>query len=511
MTLLITCGVAQEWCEFAQSRLRSMGVNSPAASKQSNLTIDELLDGASKSAGVGSLESAVQAGGIGLGRTWEIATADFFISNARSDNWGWADPRNILFLGAWREFEPNAKFLLLYGSVAQFLATEIEDRPEAKIDVEERVNYWIAYQRRMLDFYHQNREVSTLLHLDFLGGSGDRAADAVAEKLGVQLNRLNDHAELELSKLTDIAATHLVSRVEGHAGVYEELEGSADSLLDASSINDAEYTDSILQELRGLASAERALNDVSQRNAELEQKLEQAVRHLDEAKQSEANLAASLDRVKKAATRSELVEEVDALQSQLSQTQSELEYYFSKYQEVKNSEPVSEARPVETPEIDGSDVAIDFRSFVEASGMYYPEPQGRWAGPLVQSDIQMKDLKPGNYDLSIRIVDAMSTDLLYGTRLLFNGREISSGVKIFADTGGRLAPLRRLKARIQRHPKPFPAEIRGQLTPEHFENHQLAQVLSIVSPGVATPSSAGGEDNRKLSVCVQSLVLSASR
>ena len=491
-----------------------MGVNSPVSSKQSNLTIDEILDGASKSANTGGIENAVHTSEVRIGKTWEIAIADFFISNARTDNWGWADPRNVMFLDTWREFEPNAKFLLLYGSVAQFLATEISGQPEGQISIEERVEYWIAYQRKLLDFYHRNRDVTTLLHLDSLAGAADQAADAVSTKLGVQLNRLNEHAELELSKLTDIAAAHLVSRVEGHVGIYEELEGSSDSPLDAPSIDNADYTDSVLRELREFAKLEQELDNSSKRNSDLElrleqtvQQLEQTVQQLDESKRNAIDLAASLDREKKEATTSELVAEVDALQSQLAQTQSELEHYFSKYQEIRTSDSVLPTPKEEIPVTTASEVSIDFRSFVDATGMYYPEPQGRWAGPLVQSDISLKDLKPAGYDICLRVVDAMSTDLLYGARLLFNGREISSGVTIFADTGGRLAPLRRLKARIQGHQKPFPAEIRAQITPDLFEKQQLSQVLSIVSPGVATPASSGGEDTRKLSICLQSLVL----
>lgn len=484
-----------------------MGVNLPVASKQSNLTIDELLDGVSTSAGIVGMKNAVHASDLQIGRAWEIAIADFFISNARTDNWGWADPRNVMFLDTWREFEPNAKFLLLYGSAAHYLSTEISGQSDGQVNVEERVEYWIAYQRKLLDFYHRNRDISTLLHLDFLSGSGDQAADAVEAKLGVQLNRLNDHAVLELSKLTDIAATHLASRVDGHGGIYEELEGSADSLLDAPPIDDTDYTDSVLCELRKLANIEQELDGLSKRNADLEQQLAQTVRQLDESKRNAIDLAALLDREKQATTASELAAEVDALQSQLVQTQSELEHYFSKYQEIRNSESVVQAARDEPLAIIGSEISIDFRSFVDATGLYYPEPQGRWAGPLVQSDIQLKDLKPGDYDVCFRIVDAMSPDFLYGARLLFNGREISSGVKTFADTGGRLAPLRRLKARVQRHPKPFPAEIRARLTSDLFEKQQLAQVLSIVSPGVATPASAGGEDTRKLSICLQSLVL----
>lgn len=522
MALLITCGVAPRWCEFAQVRLKNMGINEPMPSKRSELTISDLMDGACHSAGLSSLEQGVTEGAVPFGRTWEIATADFFIANSRSDNWGWADSRNVLFLDAWREFEPNAKFLLLYGSVSQFLANEIETKRELESGVQERVDFWIAYQRTMMDFYHRNRDVATLIHVDFLSGAADRAADAVKEKLGVELNRLNDHATLELSRVANIAASHLVSSTDGHSDVLEALENSADSPAEPPQIDDAEYAVSVLAELREISEANMALSQATERNSELERRLEQAVRELDEAKNIEASAAAHFNEEPQA-TNEELVAEIDVLHSQLAQTQSELTRYFSKYQDLKRSginapQPVVQHPDPIQPEIGSVPAAkrspetpkmlIDFRSFVDGTGMYHPEPQGRWAGPLNRSDIQLKDLEPGHYDVTLRVIDAMSVDILYGVKLALNGRELETKIKVFSDIGGRLAPLRRLKATVQKHKRPFPVDFSCRLRPEYFNQQNLTQVFSILCPGVKSPSVDGAEDSRRLSICVRSLELS---
>ena len=89
MTILVTCGIHDEWCTFAQGRLESMGFNAPVASSRSHMSASELTEkmlSVSRPGGKTSYKSPAPK----LGQAWHIAAADLMIANADQESWGWA-------------------------------------------------------------------------------------------------------------------------------------------------------------------------------------------------------------------------------------------------------------------------------------------------------------------------------------------------------------------------------------------------------------------------------------
>ena len=550
MSLIITCGVGRNWCDFAQQRLNSMGTGNPRQASRFGLSIERILDGMSQSIDLRPDTDPSFNEQQPIGKTWEMANADFFISNMREGNWGWADPRNVYFLDFWREFEPQAKFLLLYGTPAEYLSSLLEATPIESLDVERELEYWASHQRAILSFYHRNRDHAALTHIGALNGTAGRLSDMLEERLDVQTRRLNDQVELGSSKILQIAASNIIPVMPSQEEVLSELENSADLHRMENEDGLPELAEKALEELNQFQRLESQLNQVTENNVCLHDQivgLQQQIEVLTAAKsqienlklaqddqhsafkrETEQRLAEVLKQLHEAETNSTLihepgaehVEEVDFLSSRLLQTQAELERYFNKYQELKqNSDGPKdvEAVPVLTPpravgnaslrSSTNTDLVVDFREYIEGNGWYGAEAQGRWAGPALRSDLHLPPLAAGSYGLSLKVIDAMSLDILYGLKLRMNGRELGLRFHLLSDMGGKLAPLRRIKARVQQIERPFPVLIQARINPTDFDEDRARQLFSVVSPRVVSPASAGQTDDRKLSICVETLEL----
>ncbi|MGQ9865397.1 MAG: FkbM family methyltransferase [Pseudanabaenaceae cyanobacterium] len=136
--------------------------------------------------------------------TWAIAEVGAYREEAQrliaarqagGQPWGWKDPRTTLLLDFWRELLPQARYLLVYrwpwdvvDSILRLQAPVFQAHPEYPLRI------WEYYNRRLLDFYRQNRHRALLVSvngllqapqfLDLLesrlGVSGDRAVFAQA-------------------------------------------------------------------------------------------------------------------------------------------------------------------------------------------------------------------------------------------------------------------------------------------------------------------------------------------
>ncbi|MEL6826344.1 MAG: hypothetical protein AAFN91_08865, partial [Pseudomonadota bacterium] len=202
------------------------------------------------------------------------------------------------------------------------------------------------------------------------------------------------------------------------------------------------------------------------------------------------------------------------LKRQLDQTRDELHYYYRKYQELKLAGPADTRESYAPHRTDiGADNAnadgtttIDLRSYVNGTGWHHAEEIGRWAGASLSSTVKIPALEKGKYRLTVRVVDAMAVDILYGTTLTFNGAPLKGAVTILSEMGGRLAPLRRLKARLNSIEKPFPATVSAIIQPA-FVHSDKGNLVSIESPRAIRPESLGEVDDRELSSCIQSVMV----
>ena len=222
MTILVTCGIHDEWCTFAQGRLESMGFSAPVASTRSNMSATELTEkmlAVSRPHGKTSYKEAAPE----LGQAWHIAAADLMIANATQESWGWAHPDNLRFLEFWKSFDPNCRFALVYTSPAEFIAREVAVEDMEGEGLEELVARWRDYHEEMLRFYHANSDVSMLINMHNFEDTAQPIATLLSDRLGINATRLNEPEFLFQSALMDVIAERLLDQELELANLFEEL------------------------------------------------------------------------------------------------------------------------------------------------------------------------------------------------------------------------------------------------------------------------------------------------
>jgi hypothetical protein len=69
-----------------------------------------------------------------------------------------------------------------------------------------------------------------------------------------------------------------------------------------------------------------------------------------------------------------------------------------------------------------TEVVIDMRRDITGSNWYGAEADGRWAGPELQSTLQMPPMQAGHYTLELDIVEAMHLDIVSSMVVEIMGR-----------------------------------------------------------------------------------------
>jgi hypothetical protein len=103
--------------------------------------------------------------------------------------WGFKDPRTTLFLPFWHAFMPHARDVLVYrypwdvaDSIDRVGVAIFAERPDLALRA------WAFYNRHLLDFYRQHRDIAVLVSADALAADLDRFAALVVGKLALPLS-----------------------------------------------------------------------------------------------------------------------------------------------------------------------------------------------------------------------------------------------------------------------------------------------------------------------------------
>ncbi|NQY38660.1 MAG: hypothetical protein HRT80_01030 [Henriciella sp.] len=495
MTILVTCGIHDEWCTFAQGRFESMGFGAPIASSRSHMSAAELTEkmaAVSRPRGKTSYKGAAPE----LGQAWQLAAADLMIANADQESWGWAHPDNLRFLEFWKAFEPNCRFALIYTSPAEYIAREISVDDVENDGLDEIITRWRDYHEEMLRFYHANSDVSMLINLHNFEDTAQSVATLLSDRLNLNATRLNQAEYLFQSALMDVIAERLIDQELELANLFSELENSADLPMSLSAYS-----------RRGLASkAHKELDENLTGLDQAQSNLLDAHREIDQLNQSLEVERREREALEAAAAEAHVPQ---LLEKQLEQVREELHLYFNKYNELKAQIAAGEvsgsigafartALPI------ASTLQIDLKSYIDGDGWHHAEDQGRWAGASLSSTLRLPDLEAGKYTVSVRIVDTMALDILRGMSLTLNGAPLNANLKILSDMGGRLAPLRRAKAHASNIEKPLPATLSATIEPIQIRIRD-DNILGIVSPRAVYPPSVHGHDDRLLSCCIESV------
>ena len=107
--------------------------------------------------------------------------------------WGWKEPRTTLFLDAWRELLPEARFLLVFrrpwevvDSLYRRGEATFRHNPPFALDV------WLHYNRRVLAFVTSHPQAAVVCEAAAVAAEPRRLCDAIRDRLGVPLGEPPD-------------------------------------------------------------------------------------------------------------------------------------------------------------------------------------------------------------------------------------------------------------------------------------------------------------------------------
>ena len=441
-------GHASSGCETVYETLRAMGL-AAARPSSSGLLPWQLAEGMPSSQADNARVRALAS---------EIVEA-----NADSSQWGWYERGDLRLLDFWRTAHPDIRFVLCYAPADLALVRLVGSAPDAAAIAAEAAE-WVRFHRDLMRFYLGHQDRCVLINT--------RSSDLVPARLQALL-----HERFAL-KLQPTASP---SVLPGH--------DSALALLTARAIG-AEFPE-IAEAFASLES----VADVMQAHGSDPSLIERAfaeLRSLDAGAPKTARDAAGWNRDRKQAYRANAPEgdwqlEKAALEAQLRQSQEELDAYTARFEELLTSLPASGKSAAQPDDISApADMAFDVRNGFAGDNWYYPEADGRWAGPNGVSTIRLPKLRAGRYGVELDIVDAIAPDVFEGMRCYVNGVEM---------------PLEGAWAG-------YPAVLRGEF--EASDNHAWLE-LQLQFPRTTSPAALGNdpEDRRELAIRLRAVRLQA--
>ncbi len=118
------------------------------------------------------------------------------LRNARSDAWGWKDPRSALFLDEWRWCIPSLNHLFVWrkcSEVVDSLVRRSKMRPEQrlKIDVISALKMWTLMNTRIVRYSQINRDRAVIVRLSEILDNDLGFLSELCSQSGLELGRMN--------------------------------------------------------------------------------------------------------------------------------------------------------------------------------------------------------------------------------------------------------------------------------------------------------------------------------
>jgi hypothetical protein len=533
MKILLTCGCRYCGSEAAHRILVASGLADAVPSRREGLTAAVLHERMLKAHGVGRGDSGPPAQ-LRPGKVWEDLAVDLFLGNLTRASWGWADPAVVWFLEFWRDFDPQVRFLFVYASPQAVAARALLAGGVSPNQIGEVLESWAAYQLEVLRFYHRNRDRCLLVNALALAVAPDGFIRRVASAFELDL-AVPARPDLPESQAPSAIASILVDGLLGESGepqaLYAELESYADLPEGEAGMSFVGWAPAwgeyrrLMQDLHKAEEARRLqaarFDDLVQWNADTETALieakaeiaaqrahiedlgrmvEQSVSEWDAQVKVESDLRSTLERQSGELSRlqsevaeqegrnAHLVKDNEDMLKQLYAVQEELETYFLRCQELSAAVPEDPVGAAGVGQPWGPmapvEIRFDLRGEVDGENWYYPEADGRWAGPELVSTLNLPVLGRGRYELQIEVADAMKPEILSGLRASLNDTPVS----------------------LAREGKRYPALLTGQFLADDLPADGKWR-LKIEFPGVASPADRGSDDRRSLAVRVRSVKL----
>jgi len=549
MATIISTAFIAKLCANLEKAFNDIGIASPKPIEPSGLTPDLLaekfLQARSSGASSRSKSHCTVLPAKEVGRAWQLQASELIIANAQNAPWGWVDYNTLPLLDFWCDFEPDAKFVLVYVSPKFALASQKAASDGEKEDI---LALWRQYHAEILRFYTRNKDRAVLLNYEALKGDIGKLQTVLRAAFSLNLPTVpvTDLPYEVAPKLIELLAAAQAQNDTDATLLFEEMEALA-TLPDAVGNNNPppdfseaweEYTE-LAENADGKAAFERLEQDfariqgenellllqLSQVQEELENIFadkQKTLEELDAIRAELHNKSEFLSAVEKEKQNFDIMleqknellscadEEKELLTLQLMQVQEELEMLFLKQQQPnltnarlqKNS---AIELPLAAPKTQKSTFELDFRHFINGSGWHEAEHDGRWGAHKI-STLLLPHMADGSYEMNIYIVGAMSRKMLTQMRLSCNGDNIPFHFKPRTDFKGVKGQAKRIVAQYADKYSLCPALISAKLDLKS-QTTQKPTELKFEFPEVISPSDLGSEDYRGLTVRFANLSL----
>lgn len=554
MKVVLTCGHPYSGLQQLHQAMLGAGLKPAKVSRREMLSPENIQSKICEAIEVDS-SLTLNPDRLKPGKVWQWLSTDLFIANLDQEAWGWADPNTLYLLNYWRDFDSQTRFVLVYASPSYALAQLLREKEASPVLVEGLCSSWAKVNAELLSFYNRNPDRSILVNVEalLLPEEANRLVSVSRDRLGINLSTQADWC-IDLppdDAVFRLFASSLLQEYPAVQELYQELESVADIICDFSEPPKEQVAQAFVQ-YRNLASRhDEALALSTQLNAqvtELQSQLVQVQQELASEKQK-PDLSSQLTELGKEnkflllqlhnvqeelehyflqqgeslALSTQLNAQVTELQSQLvqvqrelasekqkpdlssqlatlekenellllqlHQVQEELEHYFLKYMEITQGQ----SQPVE--QIVG-DASVDLRQAFQGQNWYDAEVDGRWAGPEKFSILTLPKVKPGRYQIELEVVDAMTPEILKGTKFSLNGAHLT-----FVDTKP-LPLLSRLIGKKKKYPITLTA-----CADIGLDQCNAGLDLEFQFPSVISPASRGSQDMRYLALRLKTVKL----
>lgn len=225
--------------------------------------------------------------------------------NSGSDFWGWKDPRTTLFLDFWRDLLPQAYFIFTYR--APWEVVDSLYRRGDKIFIENPVyalEIWIHYNKLVLDFHRRFPGKSILLNIENLISDRNYIFELCKDKFGIEFKYPTENVvDKSLMSTLDISSHRplLINKFAPEAiEVFNNLNNQADLKCQSAVFNDSEAEKSIrnlfFQDWANLSDANRSIKIEAKQFQQLQSQLQQTQAELDRSQSQCQQTQAELDR-----------------------------------------------------------------------------------------------------------------------------------------------------------------------------------------------------------------------
>lgn len=536
MKIIATCGHPHSGYDFVGNLLKSAGVNSAELSKSEALSVEDIHHRIYKMYDLNQ-DNFIKSNPE-LGSICQEFAKDLLMANLNHHQWGWSDSKTVGLLEFWKDFDPQTRFILVYSSPEFAIAYMMQQQIKMPSNLGAIISSWVSYNEELLSFYNRNRERCVLVNIGTVFADVGGFINGLNEKLDFTLNKSNlDNSNLLSLKPSNVAeqlASDLIDEVKSinfskdknsDEGILELGEGYTD-LIKMDEEKDISLlfrnAEQLFQEMESSSELSSILVPIN--NGKPEKKLAAFREYADllsklgslekEKESLESRLPLLEDKSKElkifetktlklTKQSQELKDENELLLLQLHQVQEELEHYFLSSQDLSMKQKELEEKldkKGEVPPYELSGINIDLRkdSF-EGGNWYYPEADGRWSGPGLESSLLLPQLAVGKYEMLLDIVDAMQPSILQGLKMSLDDKPLEIS---FSKKGTAFSRL------IKKYSM-YPTKAKAYIDVK--KESTKSSMLKLHFPEVVSPSEKGVDkkDLRKLGVRVKKVRINA--